>query len=57
MNIMTSQSGMLSPDGRCYSFDQRANGFVAAEGVGVVMLKRLADAEKDQDIIYGVIQG
>ncbi|MES2824533.1 MAG: SDR family NAD(P)-dependent oxidoreductase [Pseudomonadota bacterium] len=57
MHIKTSQTGMLSTDGRCFSFDQRANGFVPGEGVGVVMLKRLADAEKDQDIIQGVIQG
>jgi acyl transferase domain-containing protein/enoyl-CoA hydratase/carnithine racemase/acyl carrier protein/NAD(P)-dependent dehydrogenase (short-subunit alcohol dehydrogenase family) len=57
MLIKTSQSGMLSTDGRCFSFDQRANGFVAGEGVGVVFLKRLADAEKDNDIIQGVIRG
>ncbi|NVO12145.1 MAG: polyketide synthase of type I, partial [Bacteroidales bacterium] len=57
MHIKTAQSGMLSQDGRCYTFDQRSNGFVPGEGVGVVMLKRLADAERDQDTIYGVIQG
>lgn len=57
MHIMTSQAGMLSPDGRCFAFDERANGFVPAEAVGVVMLKRLADAERDQDCIYGVIRG
>ncbi|TQV86002.1 SDR family NAD(P)-dependent oxidoreductase [Aliikangiella coralliicola] len=57
MLIKTSQTGMLSPDGRCFTFDQRANGFVPGEGVGVVMLKRLKDAEKDQDIIQGVIKG
>ncbi|HEX6101023.1 MAG TPA: SDR family NAD(P)-dependent oxidoreductase [Thermoanaerobaculia bacterium] len=57
MHIMTSQAGMLSPDGKCYSFDQRANGFVPGEGVGVVLLKRLSDAERDGDIIHGLIQG
>jgi len=57
MHIKTSQSGMLSQDGHCYSFDQRANGFVPGEAVGVIMLKRLEDAQKDQDKIYGVIQG
>ena len=57
MHIMTSQTGMLSPDGRCFTFDQRANGFVPGEGVGVVMLKRLADAQKDQDMIYAAIEG
>jgi len=57
LHIRTAQSGMLSSDGRCYSFDQRANGFVPGEGVGVVMLKRLADAQNDKDIIQGVVQG
>ncbi|HKP98487.1 MAG TPA: SDR family NAD(P)-dependent oxidoreductase [Fibrobacteria bacterium] len=57
LHIMASQAGMLSPDGRCYSFDQRANGFVPGEGVGVLVLKRLADAERDRDPILGVIQG
>lgn len=57
MHIMTSQAGMLSADGRCFSFDQRANGFVPGEGVGVVLLKRLADADRDQDRIQAVIEG
>src|SRR5205807_2661744 len=57
LHIMTAQAGMLSPEGKCYTFDQRANGFVPGEGVGVVLLKRLADAQRDRDIIHGVIQG
>ncbi|NOT89844.1 MAG: methyltransferase [Lysobacter sp.] len=57
MHIKTAQSGMLSPDGRCFAFDHRANGFVPGEGVGVVMLKRLADAERDGDIIHATIRG
>ncbi|MEV4517113.1 condensation domain-containing protein [Dactylosporangium sp. NPDC049525] len=52
-----SQAGMLSPDGTCYSFDSRANGFVPGEGVGVLVLKRLADALADGDHIHGVIRG
>ncbi|GFE82931.1 hypothetical protein GCM10011487_49310 [Steroidobacter agaridevorans] len=57
MHVMTSQAGMLSSDGRCFTFDQRANGFVIGEGVGVVVLKRLVDAERDGDRVLGVIEG
>ncbi|MEH1972440.1 MAG: SDR family NAD(P)-dependent oxidoreductase [Nostoc sp.] len=57
MHIMMSKAGILSPDGRCFTFDRRANGFVPGEGVGVMLLKRLADAEKDGDDICGVIRG
>ena len=57
MFLKTAHAGMLSPDGRCYTFDQRANGFVPGEAVGVVMLKRLADAERDGDNILGVLRG
>jgi len=57
MHVKTGQSGMLSVDGRCYAFDHRANGFVPSEGVGTLMLKRLADAERDGDIVHAVIRG
>src|SRR5436305_3000895 len=50
-------AGMLSPDGRCKTCDISANGFVPAEGVGALVLKRLADAEADHDQISGVIIG
>ncbi|WP_395787553.1 SDR family NAD(P)-dependent oxidoreductase [Aquimonas sp.] len=56
MHVMTAQAGMLSTDGRCHSFDQRANGFVPGEGVGVLLLKRLADAQRDGDSIQAVIE-
>ncbi len=53
----SNRAGMLSPEGKCYTFDSRANGFVPGEGVGVVVLKRLQDALKDGDNIHGVIIG
>ncbi|TXI48894.1 MAG: SDR family NAD(P)-dependent oxidoreductase [Lysobacter sp.] len=57
MQVMTSQVGMLSPHGRCYAFDARADGIVNGEGVGVAVLKRLTDAERDGDRIYAVVEG
>ncbi|TCN57662.1 SDR family NAD(P)-dependent oxidoreductase [Flavobacterium circumlabens] len=50
-------AGMLSPTGKCKSFDNGADGFVPGEGVGVVVLKRLKDAIRDNDDIKGVIIG
>ncbi len=49
--------GALSPDGRCFTFDERANGFVRGEGGGVVLLKPLAAALADGDDIYCLIDG
>ncbi len=57
MHIMTSKAGMLSPNGRCFTFDNRADGFVFGNGVGVLLLKRLSDALRDRDPVHGVIRG
>ena len=48
---------MVSPDGHCRAFDAAAAGTVFGEGVGIVVLKRLADAQADGDTIYAVIRG
>lgn len=55
--IMTSKTNMLSPDGKCKTFDNSADGIVIGEGVGVAVLKKLGDALADGDHIYGVIKG
>ncbi|XXX76159.1 type I polyketide synthase [Sorangium sp. So ce134] len=54
---MIAEADALSPDGRCKTFDARANGFVRGEGCGVLVLKRLSDAERDGDPILAVIRG
>ncbi|MEU6153492.1 SDR family NAD(P)-dependent oxidoreductase [Actinosynnema sp. NPDC047251] len=55
MQVWTSQTGMLSPAGRCLPFDESADGIVLGEGVGAVLLKRLDRALADGDHVHGVI--
>ncbi len=55
--IGMSQAGMLSRDGKCHTFDKKANGMVPGEAVAVVVLKRLSQAEADGDPIYAIIKG
>ena len=49
--------GILSADGHCRAFDAEASGAVPASGAGVVVLRRLADAQADGDVIHAVIRG
>ncbi|MFI1017870.1 SDR family NAD(P)-dependent oxidoreductase [Streptomyces sp. NPDC020965] len=55
--VIAEEFGGLSPDGRCYTFDSRANGFVRGEGGGAVVLKTLSDAVASGDRVYGVVRG
>jgi len=57
MFVALCEANMLGPSGLCRSFDHRADGYVRAEGAGVVVLKTLAAAERDGDSIYAVIAG
>ncbi|EHK21956.1 uncharacterized protein TRIVIDRAFT_53518 [Trichoderma virens Gv29-8] len=52
-----SYQGFLSQDGRCFSFDHRANGYARGEGVGTIILKRFSDAIRDGNSIRAVIRG
>ena len=54
---LRGNAGMLAPDGQCKTFDAAANGYVRGEGCGIVVLKRLSEAEADGDRIWGVIAG
>ncbi|MGV9292282.1 type I polyketide synthase, partial [Streptomyces sp. NPDC003719] len=55
--VTAGKLGGLSPDGRCYTFDSRANGYIRGEGCGVIVLKPLAQALADGDPIHCVIRG
>ncbi len=57
LTVAFTQAEMLSPSGVCQTFSQNADGYVRGEGCGVVILKRLAEAQQDNDPIYAVITG
>jgi malonyl CoA-acyl carrier protein transacylase len=57
ININFTKSRMMAADGRCKTFDSRADGYVRGEGGGVVVLKRMRDAERDGDRIQALIRG
>ena len=52
-----ANAGMLSPTGQCWTFDERADGFVRSEGCGMLVLKRLSEAEAAGDRIWGLVRG
>lgn len=55
--LMFSSTRALSKTGKCKTFDSKADGISLGEGVAVVVLKRLEDAEKDGNKIYSIIKG
>ncbi|MBO3747420.1 type I polyketide synthase [Streptosporangiaceae bacterium NEAU-GS5] len=55
--VTFSHAKMLAPDGRCKTFDEAADGYVRAEGCGVLVLKRLSTAERDGDEVLGLVRG
>jgi acyl transferase domain-containing protein/acyl carrier protein len=56
-NIIFSHAQMMAADGRCKTFDASADGYVRGEGCGTIVLKRLAEAIRDEDNILAVIKG
>ncbi|MFF7638602.1 beta-ketoacyl synthase N-terminal-like domain-containing protein, partial [Kitasatospora sp. NPDC008050] len=56
-NLAISKLGALSPDGRCFTFDARANGFVRGEGGAVIVLKPLSAALADGDVVHCLLAG
>jgi amino acid adenylation domain-containing protein len=57
LGYIHQQGGILSPDGHCRPFSAEAGGTVPGNGVGLVVLRRLAEALADSDTVYAVIRG
>ncbi len=57
VTVMFSRARLMAVDGRCKTFDARADGYVRGEGCGVVVLKRLSEAVRDGDAIVALIRG
>ncbi len=57
MGYLYQEGGIASPDGHCRAFDAKAQGTLGGDGLGVVVLKRLADALADRDHIHAIIKG
>ncbi|MFE1771913.1 SDR family NAD(P)-dependent oxidoreductase [Streptomyces sp. NPDC059008] len=55
-HVSFGKSGMLSPEGRCKTFSDQADGYARGEGVGMLVLKSLSAAERDGDHVYGLIR-
>ena len=55
-SIGFSKASMLSPDGKCYAFDARANGYVRGEGAGMLLIKPLSVAQAEGDPVYALIR-
>ncbi|MDB4385351.1 LLM class flavin-dependent oxidoreductase, partial [Opitutaceae bacterium] len=56
-SVAVSRARMLSPDGRCKTFDAQADGYARGEGCGVLVLKKLSAARSDGDRVIAVIRG
>ena len=57
VSLALAEAWMLSPDGKCKSFDASADGYIRGEGCGVLVLKRLSDAIRDEDPVRAIILG